>query len=84
MTAPVHMEKTDTISSMGFVMPAKYSRNQLPKPEIQLKTVPAEHVAVLRFRGFASDRKIHKYSEKLRRALDAQSIPYSGNFRYLG
>lgn len=87
MTAPVHMEMTDTVSSMSFVMPAKYSKDQLPKPNnatVQLKTVPAEHVAVLRFGGFASDRKINKYSEKLRKALEAQSIRYSGNFRYLG
>jgi hypothetical protein len=87
MTAPVHMEMTDTASSMSFVMPAKYTKDQLPRPdnaEVRLQTVPAEHVAVLRFGGFASDRKISKYSEKLRRALDAQSIRYTGNFRYLG
>jgi hypothetical protein len=87
MTAPVHMEMTDTASSMSFVMPAKYTKDQLPRPdnaEVMLKTMPAEHVAVLRFGGFSSDRKIEKYSEKLRKALEAQSIRYTGNFRYLG
>ncbi len=87
MTAPVHMEMTDSVSSMSFVMPAKYNKDLLPKPDdaaVTLKTVPAEQVAVIRFGGFASDRKIRRYSEKLRKALEAHSIPYSGNFRYLG
>jgi len=87
MTAPVHMEMTDSVSSMSFVMPSNYDKESLPKPnnaEVAIKTVPAEHVGVLRFGGFASDRKIRRHAEKLRNALEAQSIPYSGNFRYLG
>ncbi len=87
MTAPVHMEMTDSVSSMSFVMPSKYNKGLLPKPnnaEVSIKTAPAEYVAVLRFGGFASDRKIRRYSEKLRKALEAHSIAYTGNFRYLG
>jgi hypothetical protein len=87
MTAPVHMEMTDTVSSMSFVMPAMYSRDQLPvpvNPEVVIKSVPAEYVAVISFGGFASDSKIERYSERLRKALDKQGIQYSGNFRYLG
>lgn len=77
MTAPVHMEMNDTASSMSFVMPAKYTKNQLPRPnntEVMLKTVPAAYVAVLRFGGFASDRKINKYSEKLRSSIYLKSL----------
>ncbi|MFM7153629.1 MAG: SOUL family heme-binding protein [Bacteroidota bacterium] len=87
MTAPVHMEMTDTASSMSFVMPARYSRDQLPapvNPEVVIKSVPAEYVAVISFGGFASDKKINRYSERLRKALEKQGIQYSGNFRYLG
>lgn len=87
MTAPVHMEMTDTASSMSFVMPARYSRDQLPapvNPEVVIKSVPAEYVAVISFGGFASDSKINRYSERLRRALEKQGIQYTGNFRYLG
>jgi effector-binding domain-containing protein len=87
MTAPVHMEMTDSVSSMSFVMPSKYNKDQLPKPnnaEVSIKTAPAEHVAVIRFGGFASDRKIQRYAEKLLKALEAHSIQYTGNFRYLG
>lgn len=87
MTAPVHMEMTDSVSSMSFVMPSKYNKEMLPKPnnaEVSIKTMPAEHVAVVRFGGFASDRKIRRNTEKLRLALEAHSIQYVGNFRYLG
>lgn len=87
MTAPVHMEMTDSVSSMSFVMPSKYNKEMLPKPnnaEVSIKTMPAEHVAVVRFGGFASDRKIRRNTEKLRQALEAHSIQYVGNFRYLG
>lgn len=87
MTAPVHMEMTDSVSSMSFVMPSKYHKDLLPRPnnaEVTIQTIPAEQVAVLGFGGFASDRKIQRYAEKLRKALEAQSIPCSGNFRYLG
>ena len=87
MTAPVHMEMTDTASSMSFVMPARYSKDQLPapvNPEVVIKSVPAEYVAVISFGGFASDSKINRYSERLRRALEKQGIQSTGNFRYLG
>lgn len=87
MTAPVHMEMTDTASSMSFVMPARYSKDQLPtpvNPQVIIKSVPAEYVAVISFGGFASDSKINRYSERLRRALEKQGIQYTGNFRYLG
>jgi hypothetical protein len=32
MTSPVHMDINDSISSMSFVMPAKYVQANLPKP----------------------------------------------------
>ena len=32
MTSPVHMNINDSISSMSFVMPSTYSKENLPKP----------------------------------------------------
>jgi hypothetical protein len=87
MTAPVHMEITDSVSTMSFVMPSKWEKDSLPKPNnaaVSIQTVPAEQVAVLRFGGFASDRKIARKADKLRKALETQNVLYSGNFRYLG
>jgi hypothetical protein len=87
MTAPVHMDINDTLSTMSFVMPSKYRMQDLPAPNdksVILETSEAEYVAVLRFSGYASDSKISHYSEKLSSALNDQGISHYGNFRYLG
>jgi hypothetical protein len=87
MTSPVHMDLNDSLSSMSFVMPSSYRMENLPAPEnagVQLEKTPDEHVAVLRFKGYASDSRIRSYSEKLRKLLVEKQIPYHGPFRYLG
>ena len=87
MTAPVHMDIDDSGSSMSFVMPSAYHMDNLPKPDdsgVKLKTTEDEYVAAVTFKGYASDKQIKSYSQKLGRLLDNQGIPYSGNFRFLG
>lgn len=87
MTAPVHMDINDSISSMSFVMPSKFDEQSLPRPSdsrVKLEKSQAEYVAVLRFGGYANDEKIARFSEKLKKALKKNSISYSGNFRFLG
>jgi hypothetical protein len=87
MTAPVHMDINDTVSSMSFVMPASYTKGNLPKPNdsnIIISTTSDEYVAALRFSGYASDQEIKKYSAKLEDLLNARGIKYYGNFRFLG
>jgi hypothetical protein len=87
MTAPVHMEMKDSAASMSFVMPAKYNKDNLPKPknaDVLIQTAGPEHVAVITFGGFASEADIQTQAEKLRSALEAHAIPYHGNFRFLG
>ena len=61
MTSPVHMEITDSTSTMSFVMPAEYEKDKLPQPNdagIILSTSPEEYVDVLTFGGYASDKEI--------------------------
>lgn len=87
MTSPVHMDINDSISSMSFVMPANYNKDNLPIPnnsEVTIKTVPEEYVAVITFGGFASDESIKKQTALLERALKDYYISYYGHFRYLG
>jgi len=87
MTAPVHMDIQDRGSTMSFVMPSAYEMDNLPSPNdggVVLETTEDEYVAVLKFRGYASDRDIKSYSEKLATMLEAKGIKYTGNFRYLG
>ncbi len=87
MTSPVHMDITDSISTMSFVMPAEYNKDNLPLPnnsEVKIQTTTDEYVAAISFGGFASDKKIKENKEKLESALKANSISYYGHFRFLG
>jgi len=87
MTTPVHMDINDTISSMSFVMPANLTKDSLPKPNdstISIKTTSEEYVAAISFGGYANDDEIKKNTAKLENALKANSIDYTGNFRFLG
>lgn len=75
------------MSAMSFVMPSKYDQQSLPSPNdasILLEQTKAEYVAVIRFRGYASDKSIQHYSEKLEALLTENGISYYGNFRFLG
>jgi hypothetical protein len=87
MTSPVHMDINNAKSSMSFVMPSSYNKEDLPKPDdssVILETTRDEYVAALRFSGYASDSDIRINTEKLRKLLDENKISYYGNFRYLG
>jgi len=87
MTSPVHMDIGDSVSSMSFVMPANYNKDNLPLPnnaEVTIKIAPDEYVAAIKFVGFASQEAIKKYTVMLENALKEKQISYYGHFRYLG
>ena len=87
MTSPVHMDIGDTISSMSFVMPSNYNKDNLPLPDnsnIAIKTTPDEYVAAITFDGFASQEAIKRHTDILESALKEKHLSYFGHFRYLG
>jgi len=87
MTAPVHMDMSDTGSTMSFVMPQGMTPDNLPKPNdpgVHISTTKPEYVAAIRFGGYASDKDIQKYAAKLEVLLQEQGIKHSGHFRFLG
>ncbi|MBF8456163.1 heme-binding protein [Kaistella sp. G5-32] len=87
MTSPVRMDINDSQSSMSFVMPAEYTKDNLPKPDnsaIKIETTPEEYVAAIQFGGYANDEDLKKYAAKLKKSLEAKNIEYFGNFRFLG
>jgi hypothetical protein len=58
MTTPVHMDINDSLSSMSFVMPGEYTKDNLPKPNdaaINIKTTAEEYVAAIEVSGYAND-----------------------------
>lgn len=87
MTSPVHMDIGDSISTMAFVMPTTYTKDDLPKPnnsEIIIETSPPEYVAAIKFSGFANATNIQVNKNILENALKEKGIAYEGHFRYLG
>ena len=87
MTSPVQMDINDTISTMSFVMPSSYNQANLPKPndsDVILKETADEYVAAIQFGGFASDKQLKFYSEKLQDILKEKGIKTNGNARFLG
>jgi hypothetical protein len=87
MTTPVHMDINESASSMSFVMPSEYSTGSLPRPDdpgVRIVTSPDEYVAAIRFGGYASDKDLRHYSEKLQGLLKENGIKHKGSFRFLG
>ncbi len=87
MTTPVHMDVSDSLSSMSFVMPTNYTKDSLPLPidsTVKISTTSDEYVAAIKFEGFASEKDIKYYTEKLENALKEKAISYYGHFRFLG
>ena len=87
MTTPVQMDINDSVSTMSFVMPSAYTKENLPKPNdpnVQIKTTSDEYVAVISFGGYASDKDLKFYSEKLQNLLKENGITSFGNYRFLG
>lgn len=87
MTSPVHMSISENGSSMSFVMPSGYDLSNLPKPAdpgVVLEKTPDEHVAAIRFGGYASDEAIRRGIDRLETILKKRDIRSHGNHRYLG
>ncbi len=86
MTSPIAMTIEDSVTMM-FMVPKKFKKEMLPQPnqlQIEFKEEPAKTVAAIVFDGWANDEKIKKYKEKLKAALDAEGIPYTNRFYFLG
>lgn len=87
MTAPVHMDINDTVSTMSFVMPLAYNESNLPEPNdpgVIIKKTTDEYVAAIRFGGYASQKDLKFYAEKLQYLLKEKGIKAYGHYRFLG
>lgn len=87
MTTPVLMNMGEEGTKMQFLVPAKYSKESLPKPNnanILFEQQPPRTVAVIRFGGWSNDEKIEKYRQKLEAALKKEGLSHKGGFTYMG
>jgi hypothetical protein len=86
MTSPVVMEMGEK-STLEFVMPSRYTLEDLPKPlsdSVKLIEVGPRVLAVLRFGGFSSDKKIARYGRELQEVLNSKQTKTRGNLLYMG
>lgn len=86
MTAPVVMEMGDS-ASMYFVMPRKYTKEQLPRPSsdaVQIGEENEKTLAVIRFGGYSDDAKIENHCRQLEATLKESGIQTQGSFLYMG
>ena len=86
MTSPVSMSLDDSMTMM-FMVPKKFKKETLPKPnqsEITFREEPAKTVAAISFSGWADDEKIAKFKQELIAALKTEYIKHTNRFYFLG
>lgn len=86
MTAPVVMKMGDT-ASMYFMMPKQYKTTELPKPnsnKVEIVEEQARVLAVIRYSGFSSEKKIEKYRKKLTAIISENHLNVIGPYMYMG
>ena len=77
MTAPVLQEQHMDKWKIRFVMPKKYSFEELPKPnskDVTLIPLPARRFVVIRFSGLADDENIKQHKEELEAYIVAEQL----------
>jgi hypothetical protein len=86
MTSPVAMQIGES-STMKFMVPEGYSRENLPKPnnkDIEFEYQKPRVVAAVAFDGWADDTKIDKHKNLLSDLLAKHGILHTGKFEFLG
>tara|TARA_B100000902_G_scaffold375184_1_gene404922 strand:- start:405 stop:992 length:588 start_codon:yes stop_codon:yes gene_type:complete len=84
MTAPVFTTIPGNESiSISFVMPSKYSKNDLPKPvskDIEFKNLELGMTAVIQFGMWATPERILKMKSKLEKYLETNNLEPSSDY----
>ena len=86
MTSPVIMDMGDE-TKMSFVMPKEHSMTCLPEPnsdQVEILPVSPKKYAVLTFSGYADNKKITKYSNRLLTSVKAEGLETIGNIQFMG
>jgi hypothetical protein len=80
MTAPV----VSGTGSFSFVLPSSYSMDTVPEPldgRAKIEEIKSRHVAVIRFRGYTSDKNVKSKTKALldklgKNGIDPQGEPF--------
>lgn len=85
MTAPVIQQGDGTSWNVRFVMPANYTMQTLPKPNVsavKLKEVPGKTFAVICFSGVAREKSLKKHALELQNFINAQKLSVASASTY--
>lgn len=76
MTAPVLSDGGGQEWRTRFVMPHRFTREELPTPadDVRLNDIPARRVAAIRFSGVANDAAIYAHERQLRDWIAAEGL----------
>lgn len=80
MTTPVVNSEGENNYTIAFVMPSEYSLETLPEPnnpDVKIREVKGEKVAVLRFSWWATAKRMEKKKEQLINALKRDGLNYT-------
>lgn len=83
MTAPVQRNLTGEVKRMTFYMPSTYDMQSLPTPQdpnVTLREVPAQTVAVVRFSGRATEKRVSQERDALEQGLREEGIAWQGDW----
>lgn len=81
MTAPVSQQKADNGWAISFMMPASYTLATLPKPnnpKVELREVPEQLIASIRYSGFWSEDNYSKHKQELESWIQQSGYQISG------
>jgi hypothetical protein len=81
MTAPVLQTKVGESWTVGFVMPASWTIDALPKPnnaKVQLRGVAPTRFAALRFSGLAREPDIAQHTARLNTFISMHDLKPAG------
>ena len=82
MTAPVQQSANEAGWKIAFVVPSEFSWDTAPQPtnpDVYLRQVPGEIVAVKRYSGRWTDKNLTRKTEELLQALEQSAIQPTGN-----
>ena len=86
MTAPViskKSKKSPGLYEVSFVMPKKYSLEDLPKPtlsSVKLEKANLGKVICIKFGGWATEKRVERYQADLVKSISAMGLESKGDF----
>ena len=81
MISQTKLESDEGKWRVHFVMPSEYQIDSLPTPKkknVVLREIPAEKFAVISFSGLASEKKVAKKTQELKKILSERNIKPNG------